>query len=236
MTDAGCLATSGFYQHPAIGDHTKIPTTDETVAPLIQKQPMTSMTPPESSEDGDKTEPSSAQDGLGPTSFPAHVPALATAAAADPSSTPASSFNPHPEATASGGAPSLHQPISVTSLIEDTLHLPQPILRLFGAAGREGSWSTLRRTTQRWCPSSQPCSSSWAELPLTRASPLALAVRFSSPCRLSEPSLSQSASGSGTNWILPAPSSQCRHSQAVGVPSRMPMVTDEVGLEEHHIV
>jgi hypothetical protein len=94
---------------------------------------MTSVVQPESGEDGDKVEPSNTQDGtfqkLKPTSFPAHVPAglnsaTAAAAAAGPSSTPTSSFNPHLEATASEEAPnsSLHQSISVTSLITDTLY------------------------------------------------------------------------------------------------------------------
>lgn len=87
---------------------------------------------PTSGEDGGKGEPSNTGDGtsqklsLDPTSIPAHVqagPSFATAAAAaDPSGAPASSFNPRIEAMASGGAPGLYQPISVTSLIGDTLH------------------------------------------------------------------------------------------------------------------
>jgi len=69
---------------------------------------MTSVVLPVNSDDGDKAKPSSFQDGtsqkLEPTSFPVHALAasnFATAAAAGSSSTPALSFNPHPEATAS---------------------------------------------------------------------------------------------------------------------------------------
>lgn len=74
---------------------------------------------PVSSDDGDKAEPSSLQDGvsqkLEPTSFPVHAPAApnfaTAAAAAGSSSTLTLSFNPHPEATVSEGEPSLHQSI-----------------------------------------------------------------------------------------------------------------------------
>ena len=116
LADAGCLAISGFCQPPAIEDHAEIPATDGTV-PLILGNPMTSVVPLESGEDGDKAEPSNARDGISqklePTSFPAHAPVasnFATAAAAGPPSPSTLPSNPHPEVPASEGAqsPSIH--------------------------------------------------------------------------------------------------------------------------------
>jgi len=129
LADASCLATSGFCQRPAIEDHAEIPATDGTVAPLILSNPVTLAVPLESGEDGDKTEPSNARDGISqqlePTTLPAHAPVapnFATAGAAAPPSTPTLPFNPHLEAPASEDAPSPHQSISVTPLSRDALY------------------------------------------------------------------------------------------------------------------
>ena len=237
MADSGCLVISGLCQHPSIGDHIEVSTTDRTGIQLI----------PKSGEDGDKAEPSNPQDGifqkLEPTSFPAHAPAtpdFATADVAGRSSTLTISFNPHLGATVSEGAPSLHQSISVTSLIINALY-PATTTRTMDAPPL---WRVKARKALEYLTTKHPKVVSAFSIVLVAVGHIAshpgVSACVGGPILAAVQSVGAIAVAVG-KWLRKGLDSAAAapmqaHSQAVGGPSRMSTVAYEVGLEEHHII
>ena len=243
LADAGCLAISGFCQRPAIEDHAEIPATDGTVAPLILSNPMTSVVPLESGEDGDKAEPSNA-DGifqkLEPTSFRAHASAahnFATAAAAGPSSTPTLPSNPHLEAPASGDAPSLHHSISVTLLSSDALY-PATTTRTMDTPPL---WRVKARKVLEYLTTKHSKVVSALSTVLVTVGNIAshpgVSVCVGGPILAAVQSVGAIAVAVG-KWLRNALDSSGAAAPAQAQPRgrRAIEVAHEVGLEEHHIV
>ena len=245
LADAGCLATSGFCQRPAIEDHAEIPATDGTVAPLIPSNPVTLAVPLESGEDGDKTEPSNARDGISqklePTTLPAHAPVapnFATAGAAAPPSTPTLPFNPHLEAPASEDAPSPHQSISVTPLSRDALY-PATTTRTMDTP----LWRVKARKVLEYLTTKHPKVVAAFSTVLVAVGNIAshpgVSACVGGPILAIVQSVGAIAVAVGKRLrnaldSAAAPAPAQTHRQAVGGPSRMSMVAYEV--EEYHII
>jgi len=241
LTDAGCLAISGFCRHPALGDRTEIPTTDGTVTPLIPNNPMTLVVLPVNSDDGDKAEPSSLQDGISqklePTSFPVHAPAapnFTTAAAAGSSSTSTLSSNHYLEATASEGEPSLHQPISVTLLISDALY-QATTTRMMDAPPL---WRVKARKVLEYLIAKHPKVVSTLSAVLIAVGNIAshpgVSACVGGPILAAVQSAGVLAVTVG-EWLRNALDSAAAAPEQAQLSGRR-AIEDEVGLEEHHII